>query len=878
MDIEDFIPSYPYIEERSFNEDIYAKKELHVNDKVGNDLPHQTRIARYLAPVTLYDRLFIFHEMGTGKTCTAVATIENAFVQDTSISKALIVVKGPSHIDNFINELVFVCAPEKYGHLQNDPRVRSKLKPQYEFTTHEVFAKQVSTRPSGYYDNTIIVIDEVHNLNTKEKDDYNIIHKFLHSVNNCKVMLMSGTPMRDGSEDIADIMNLILPFDKQLPTGKSFTKLFQNNKLTQEGVSVLKEAFKGRVSYLRSNISNVAKKYMGDKMGTLSEFHVFPTTMSSFQTNVYSPLIKNEDDLFLSARQAALFVFPDKSYGSSGFSKHLLKNERRVSSGELKNTYSIKTQLLVDYISDINRLRECSSKYSFILDSLKKNRTKLTFVYCEFVEGSGLVLFSKILEAHGYSRATGKETSEGLRYGIITNMTTTVKQTRRVLDIFNSKENIFGTYIHVILGSRMISEGFTLKNVQETHVITPHWNYSETDQAVARTFRTFSHDNLIAVGVNPILRIYHHVSIPSNNVESIDLKMYETSEKKDLKIKQVERVAKISAFDCPMTKQQNMILNHDGQRVCEYGPCEYTCVVGDTSNIQLDRSTYDMYYSQEEIKKISEEITTLLSKNISVDVSPYPPRLVSLALSQMSKVTNKYGITGYVSAEDDTIYVSKSFYNNTDSGNMFYFANPVFQKKTTLEEVATDLLYTRRVPLLLEDLKDVPSTEIINELPVPVQELLIENSILARDSNVKQTVLSHFNNYIHEVDTTVVSSYLYSTNNKMRCLDGTTWEDCQSTVVDRVVSQKGDVETKAKTFGYYGVTDKTKFLIKLVQEDKSKDKRLAPRGRVCSTVDKAELKSIFQKAGLQYDETKSKKEECQKLYKWFAENNLMVYL
>jgi hypothetical protein len=38
---------------------------------------------------------------------------------------------------------------------------------------------------------------------------------------------MSGTPMRDNAENIADVMNLLLPLDKQLPTGKSFHKFFK---------------------------------------------------------------------------------------------------------------------------------------------------------------------------------------------------------------------------------------------------------------------------------------------------------------------------------------------------------------------------------------------------------------------------------------------------------------------------------------------------------------------------------------------------------------------------------------------------------------------------------------------------------------------------
>src|SRR5690606_13569501 len=109
MEIEDFIPYYPYTSDSEFNNMIYAKKEFrHINDDT-HILPHQTRISRYMSTYTIYDSLFVFHEMGTGKTCTAINTIENIFNNDSNIKKALIILKGQSLIDNFINEIINVC-------------------------------------------------------------------------------------------------------------------------------------------------------------------------------------------------------------------------------------------------------------------------------------------------------------------------------------------------------------------------------------------------------------------------------------------------------------------------------------------------------------------------------------------------------------------------------------------------------------------------------------------------------------------------------------------------------------------------------------------------------------------------------------------------
>ena len=39
-------------------------------------LKHQILIARFLSPYTPYDRLLLFHDPGTGKTCTAANAYE----------------------------------------------------------------------------------------------------------------------------------------------------------------------------------------------------------------------------------------------------------------------------------------------------------------------------------------------------------------------------------------------------------------------------------------------------------------------------------------------------------------------------------------------------------------------------------------------------------------------------------------------------------------------------------------------------------------------------------------------------------------------------------------------------------------------------------
>lgn len=74
---------------------------------------HQKIMSRYINAKTPYNNLLIFHEMGTGKTCTAIGIIEGIrYDKDSNFKGALIIVKGLSIAKNFIQELFFFLVPE----------------------------------------------------------------------------------------------------------------------------------------------------------------------------------------------------------------------------------------------------------------------------------------------------------------------------------------------------------------------------------------------------------------------------------------------------------------------------------------------------------------------------------------------------------------------------------------------------------------------------------------------------------------------------------------------------------------------------------------------------------------------------------------------
>jgi len=243
LDITNFLIKYPNINQfdsdknlfNPYDEDlydvIYKKKEFYDNrlDAIeeiplvpGSLMKHQKLIARFFSSYTLYDELLLLHEMGSGKSCSAIGAVEQ-IRKEGLFRGVLYLAKGDALINNFINELIFKCTngryiPEDYDKLTDLEKVHRKkksIKDYYRANTFETFAKKIAGNKSNEtlekwcenqdYNNHIIIIDEVHNLRMKTqnydpdvKEGINVYKefwRFLHTVKDCKILLMSGTPM-----------------------------------------------------------------------------------------------------------------------------------------------------------------------------------------------------------------------------------------------------------------------------------------------------------------------------------------------------------------------------------------------------------------------------------------------------------------------------------------------------------------------------------------------------------------------------------------------------------------------------------------------------------------------------------------------------------
>jgi superfamily II DNA or RNA helicase len=963
LEIKDFLPSYPNINQSdddlfnlydNFYTSIYKKKEFY-DEKLPpteeiTDEPHflfkiQKIIARFLSSNTPYDNLLISHEMGTGKSCTAIATVEQIRSESTFKYKGVIyLASGKGLLDNFVQEIALKCTggkyiPEEYNAPGNSHKdkmriLRKSVSSFYNMATYRKFAgsikkmlkkgdslreryARVISRYSGY----IIIIDEVHNLrpkhNSTEEDirTYNEIKNFCRAIRNCKILLMSGTPMKDGPEEIASIMNMIIPIE--LPTGQDFINIFlekdSNNiwKVKPSKLPALKQAFRGHISYLRVSESTVSKKFIGtNNIPGISYFTIDTDNMSDFQKSIYlesynldkktssssssSDIEEVGGGIYQRSRQSSLFVFPDGTYGSEGFKKNIVSTKQsNIYSNRQVYTYTysfnpeVKKLLRGNSVEEtIRNISKYSSKYAKVIQQILNAKDKSIFIYSQFVQGSGAIVLAKLLELVGFSLATGRErdNSQSLRYALLTDKTTTSSEIDLVKNRFNMDDNKFGNIIKVIIGSGKVIEGFSLSNVQEEHIISPFWNYTPVAQALARGLRAGSHKALISSGIIPVVNIYQHASIPDTPENSIDVYMYSISEFKDISIKRMERIMEESAFDCALTYDRNFVRNGiDGSRECNYEKCEYQC--DDITKEQLkgipaseiDYSTFQLYYSSDNIESIIQRVKTLFRTTFTLNLrflyaefKSYTKFEIISALQKIIResiiIHNKYGFPNYLKEQNNIYFLVNSLSVSGNYYSCYYTQYPYSHVEYSYLNVINKIFTNNMDQILhrLETSSDTDFPKIIKRFPNQVQESILEWAIYTHKNNIQnkpnfvKRVMDFYSTYIHEIDGIWISSLLYE-DEILRCLD-TEWSDCNSDYMNKYKENLKNIKDtlKSNPYGFYGIFDPKSETFKIVNakdkaDKKPNDKRLINTGKSCKSWKIPELVSIAIALKLNYD-------------------------
>jgi superfamily II DNA or RNA helicase len=631
---------YPDLLDPKFYSKIYNKKEFNDNSlkltkqtqenacdkKVFKLFEHQVLVRNFLNPHTPYQNLLLFHDVGMGKTCSAISIAESHKDIISSYNQKIIVILEDSVKQNFINELYSTGKDDNQctGAVYNNMSILNRkkyIKSNYEFLTLDKFTNDVcklsKTKKGQEYihkkfSNTLIIIDEIHNLReydaikTNLDSDckrYSALLNVVSLINNTKLLLMSATPMFDNPREIVSLMNLFIlnsQNDLQLSDIPKYRilveKVFDSeDSITDAGKKILKDNLKGVVSYVRGdNPTTFPTVKYADSATTypfLKKLKLISTEMSTFQQEEYLNILNENTSII---RQYSNIFMGDKD-ADEALTKNALKNKDS----------------------------SVSSKFYTLLKNLEKS-SGTSFIYSEFIS-NGLYLIKEMLLLNGYTEYNPKNNDSTPKF-ILLEGSMDSKIRTKLIDIFNSNENKDGKLIKIVMGSRVLKEGITLKNVRNVHIMEPWHNMSRLKQVWGRAIRSCSHVALPPtkrnvsiflyasifknIPINPALLLKDYKSVKKEI--SYDIYSYKRSENKENKIEAIVNILRSIAIDCELHKEYNRNSN------------DVKCIPIDTENKSIDSSTFknnDTFFNQPKIDHTIRMIKSEIKKNLSYNIT-----------------------------------------------------------------------------------------------------------------------------------------------------------------------------------------------------------------------------------------------------------------
>ncbi|MEM3062068.1 MAG: DEAD/DEAH box helicase family protein [Nitrososphaerota archaeon] len=233
------------------------------------------------------------------------------------------------------------------------------------------------------------------------------------------------------------------------------------------------------------------------------------------------------------------------------------------------------------------------------------------------------------------------------------------EEKHRILkNIFNNVENKDGKYIKIVLGSKVMNEGITLRNIKEIHILDVHYNLGKIDQVVGRGIRFCTHYDLMNENnLYPKVEVYKYVVSLEGELSSEE-QLYKKAELKYKLIKETERILQEEAIDCPLNRNGN-VFQEELERYAQCGskenPCPAICGYMQCDFKCGDKLLNAKYYDPEK------GIYRKLAK-FEIDYSTYSNELASDEIEYAkTKIKEMFRFNHIYTLEDIVKYVKKSY-------------------------------------------------------------------------------------------------------------------------------------------------------------------------------------------------------------------------
>lgn len=513
-------------------------------------LPQQLFVPDYIENnIDDMNGLLIFHEIGSGKTCTAIRICEKF-----KKTKKIVVVLPASLIGNFRNELRSKCPGENMYITKEEKKLLDTLNPMdkkynkiieksneridkyYNIYSYQIFTKEV-IRGMIEMENTILIIDEVQNMVSLKGTFYYNLKRVIDKADiDSKVFLLSATPMFDNPSEIALTLNLLRP-KNTFPVGEDFfyTYLMRHADFYQAfNLEDFKINCTGLISYYRGNLPISYPR---------AKIQVIRCLMSDHQLGIYR--IERAKNKKKKTKR--------KIIDSFSFPKAYLVGSRIISNIAYPNGMN-GMEGFESLEGNMDRMRDYSCKIVKIIKKIESSFGPI-FIYSTFLDIGGIKPIVEYLKFNGY-KDFEKEGPGNMRFAVYSGNQSLTKR-EKIKKVFNSYKNKDGDHIKIIIGSPSTREGISFLRVNQVHILEPHWNYSRLKQIMGRAIRFCSHKDL--PDEKQFVNVFLYLAVHPKIGKSVDEHLWSISKKKYTLIKEFEHAMKEVAIDCKIFLNRNSL-------------------------------------------------------------------------------------------------------------------------------------------------------------------------------------------------------------------------------------------------------------------------------------------------------------------------------
>ena len=251
-----------------------------VNGNIVSFTPTQDFVRHYFQPSSAYKGMLLHHSVGTGKTCTAIATATTSF--DLENYTILWVTRHTLKTDIWKNMFGQVCNIAIQDKIKKGLVLPNKIASKSKYISanwmdpisYKQFSNMLLKRNKIYDEmvkrngeddplrKTLLIVDEAHKLYSptvakSEKPNTDILEKMIHNsydksgADSVRVMLMTATPFTEDGMEMIKLLNLLR--DNELfPTDfQDFSSDYlSEGYFTKSGLRDFKNKVSGYISYL----------------------------------------------------------------------------------------------------------------------------------------------------------------------------------------------------------------------------------------------------------------------------------------------------------------------------------------------------------------------------------------------------------------------------------------------------------------------------------------------------------------------------------------------------------------------------------------------------------------------------------------------------